>query len=83
MPWFQWPPLPRTLELTLAEVLRLTKQGITINVFMLDTEPRLVRFVQALARLNHGRVFSPATDRLGDYVVSDYLRARRGRRRSA
>ncbi|HEX9342394.1 MAG TPA: VWA domain-containing protein [Actinomycetota bacterium] len=83
VPWFQWPPLPRTLELTLAEVLRLTKQGITINVFMLDSEPRLVRFVQALARLNHGRVFSPATDRLGDYVVSDYLRARRGRRRSA
>jgi uncharacterized protein with von Willebrand factor type A (vWA) domain len=83
VPWFQWPPLPRTLELTLAEVLRLTKQGVTVNVFMLDTDPRLVRFVQALARLNHGRVFSPATERLGDYVVSDYLRARRGRRRSA
>jgi uncharacterized protein with von Willebrand factor type A (vWA) domain len=24
-------------------------------------------------------VFAPAPDRLGDYVVSDYLRARRGR----
>jgi uncharacterized protein with von Willebrand factor type A (vWA) domain len=80
VPWFEWPPLPRTLELTLAEVLRLTKRGATINVFMLDQEPRLVRFVQTLARLNHGRVFSPATDRLGDYVVSDYLRTRRGRR---
>ncbi|HZD02923.1 MAG TPA: hypothetical protein VFA46_22845 [Actinomycetes bacterium] len=80
VPWFEWPPLPRTLELTLAEVLRLTKRGANINVFMLDEEPRLVRFVQALARLNHGRVFSPATDRLGDYVVSDYLRTRRGRR---
>jgi uncharacterized protein with von Willebrand factor type A (vWA) domain len=79
-PWFEWPPLPRTLELTLAEVLRLTKRGATINVFMLDDEPRLIRFVQTLARLNHGRVFAPATDRLGDYVVSDYLRTRRGRR---
>jgi uncharacterized protein with von Willebrand factor type A (vWA) domain len=79
-PWFEWPPLPRTLELTLAEVLRLTKRGATINVFMLDEEPRLIRFVQTLARLNHGRVFAPATDRLGDYVVSDYLRTRRGRR---
>jgi uncharacterized protein with von Willebrand factor type A (vWA) domain len=78
-PWFEWPPLPRTLELTLAEVLRLTKRGATINVFMLDEEPRLIRFVQTLARLNHGRVFAPATDRLGDYVVSDYLRTR-GRR---
>jgi uncharacterized protein with von Willebrand factor type A (vWA) domain len=79
-PWFEWPPLPRTLELTLAEVLRLTKRGATINVFMLDDEPRLIRFVQTLARLNHGRVFAPATDRLGDYVVSDYLRTRRGGR---
>jgi uncharacterized protein with von Willebrand factor type A (vWA) domain len=25
-------------------------------------------------------VLAPAPDRLGDYVVSDYLRARRGRR---
>jgi uncharacterized protein with von Willebrand factor type A (vWA) domain len=80
VPWFEWPPLPRTLELTLAEVLRLTKRGATVNVFMLDDEPRLVRFVQTLARLNHGRVFSPATDRLGDYVVSDYIRTRRSRR---
>ena len=79
-PWFEWPPLPRTLELTLAEVLRLTKRNAIINVFMLDEEPRLIRFVQTLARLNHGRVFAPSTDRLGDYVVSDYLRTRRGRR---
>lgn len=79
-PWFEWPPLPRTLELTLAEVLRLTKRGAAINVFMLDEEPRLIRFVQTLARLNHGRVFAPSTDRLGDYVVSDYLRTRRGQR---
>jgi len=80
VPWFEWPPLPRTLELTLAEVLRLTKRGATVNVFMLDDEPRLVRFVQTLARLNHGRVFSPATERLGDYVVSDYIHTRRGGR---
>jgi len=25
-------------------------------------------------------VFAPSSDRLGDYVVSDYLRARRGHR---
>jgi len=79
-PWFEWPPSPETIELTMAEVLRLTRGGATINVFMLDTEPRLVRFVQALARLNGGRVFTPSSERLGDYVVQDYLRARRGRR---
>jgi uncharacterized protein with von Willebrand factor type A (vWA) domain len=47
---------------------------------MLDEEPALVRFVDELARRNGGRVFSPRPERLGEYVVSDYLRARRGRR---
>jgi uncharacterized protein with von Willebrand factor type A (vWA) domain len=79
-PWFDYPPDPRTIELTLAEVTRLTRRGATINVFMLDDDPRLVRFVDGIARLNGGRVFAPSTERLGDYVVSDYLRARRGRR---
>ncbi|HVF06902.1 MAG TPA: hypothetical protein VNA20_18840 [Frankiaceae bacterium] len=79
-PLFAWPPLPETLDLTMAEVVKLTRTGATINVFMLDDEPRLVAFVEQLARRNGGRVFAPNADRLGDYVVSDYLRARRGRR---
>ena len=78
-PVFHWPPLPETVDLTVAEVVKLTRRGATINVFMLDDEPRLVDFVTSIARLNGGRVFSPAAERLGDYVVSDYLRARRGR----
>ena len=79
-PIFDYPPDPRTIELTLTEVNRLTRRRATINVFMLDDDPRLVAFVDLVARLNGGRVFAPAPDRLGDYVVSDYLRARRGRR---
>ena len=79
-PVFAWPPLPETVALTLAEVDRCTRRGATINVFMLDSEPALVRFVEGLARRNGGRVFSPDPERLGEYVVSDYLRARRGRR---
>ena len=77
---FCWPPLPETLELTMAEVERVTRRGATINVFMLDDEPRLVEFVEHLAARNGGRVFAPDPSRLGEYVVSDYLRARRGRR---
>ena len=77
---FCWPPLPETLELTMAEVERVTRRGATINVFMLDDEPRLVEFVEHLAARNGGRVFAPDPARLGEYVVSDYLRARRGRR---
>jgi uncharacterized protein with von Willebrand factor type A (vWA) domain len=77
---FCWPPLPETLNLTMAEVERITRRGATINVFMLDDDPRLVSFVEHLAARNGGRVFSPDPGRLGEYVVSDYLRARRGRR---
>jgi uncharacterized protein with von Willebrand factor type A (vWA) domain len=83
VPEFAWPPLPETIALTLAEVDRCTRAGVTINVFMLDSEPSLVRFVERLARRNGGRVFSPDPQRLGEYVVQDYLRARRGRRRAS
>jgi uncharacterized protein with von Willebrand factor type A (vWA) domain len=81
--WFDWPTHPETLAVTMAEVERITRRGATINVFMLDDEPGLVHFVESLARRNGGRVFSADADRLGEYVVSDYLRARKGRRASA
>ena len=45
--------------------------------------PVCARFVDAVARRNGGRVFTPDADDLGAYVVSDYLRARRGRRGAA
>ena len=77
---FCWPPLPETLELTMAEVERLTRRGATINVFLLDDSPRLVEFVHGIARRNGGRVLQPDPSRLGEYVVEDYLRSRSGRR---
>jgi uncharacterized protein with von Willebrand factor type A (vWA) domain len=82
-PWFHWPAMPETLELTLAEVDKLTRRGATINVFMLDDEPRLVEFVEEVAHRNGGRVFSPDAEHLGSYVVQDYMRARTGRRARA
>jgi uncharacterized protein with von Willebrand factor type A (vWA) domain len=78
--WFDWPTHPETTAATMAEVERITRRGATINVFMLDNEPGLIRFVKAMAARNGGRVFTPDADRLGDYVISDYLRARQGRR---
>ncbi|MDQ1648920.1 MAG: hypothetical protein QOG60_977 [Frankiaceae bacterium] len=82
-PWFHWPAMPETLELTLAEVDKLTRRGATINVFMLDDEPRLVEFVEEVAHRNGGRVFSPDAENLGSYVVQDYMRSRAGRRARA
>jgi uncharacterized protein with von Willebrand factor type A (vWA) domain len=77
---FNWPPLPETIEATVAEVDNLTRYGATMNLFMLGEDPGLRRFVDAVARRSGGRVFTPELGDLGEYVVSDYLRARRGRR---
>jgi uncharacterized protein with von Willebrand factor type A (vWA) domain len=80
---FAWPPTRETIAATLAEVERCTRRGATINVFMLDDDPRLVTFMQEVGRRNGGRVFLPKPGALGEFVVADYLRARRGRRRTA
>ncbi|MFG1700879.1 VWA domain-containing protein [Nonomuraea sp. NPDC049309] len=77
---FEWPPSHETLELTLAEVDKMTRRRATINIFMLAADDRLREFVDEVARRNGGRVFSPSADRLGEYVVSDFLRLRRARR---
>ncbi|GAA4925760.1 uncharacterized protein with von Willebrand factor type A (vWA) domain [Nonomuraea thailandensis] len=76
---FEWPPSHETLELTLAEVDKMTRRRATINVFMLAADDRLKEFVDEVARRNGGRVFSPSAERLGEYVVSDFLRLRRAR----
>ncbi|OKI87601.1 vWA domain-containing protein [Micromonospora sp. CB01531] len=78
--YFHWPPLPETIEATIREVDRLTRYGATLNLFMLGDDPGLRRFVDAVARRSRGRMFTPDLDDLGEYVVSDYLRARHGRR---
>ena len=80
---FAWPPTRETLVATLAEVERCTRRGATINVFMLDDDPRMVDFMQEVGRRNGGRIFMPKVGSLGEYVVSDYLRSRDGRHRAA
>lgn len=77
---FAYPTTPETVRLTVAEVDELARYGATINTFMLGDDPGLARFVDAIARRCGGRVFTPDADRLGEYVVADYLSARRGRR---
>ncbi|MGN9779268.1 VWA domain-containing protein [Micromonospora sp. H33] len=77
---FHWPPLPETIEATIREVDRLARYGTMLNLFLLGDDPGLRRFMDAVARRSKGRLFTPDTDDLGEYVVSDYLRARHGRR---
>ena len=76
--FFAWPPEPETVHRTLAEAVRLARSGITLNVFMLDESEGLSRFMERLARLTSGRVFLMDDDRVGDFVLRDYV-ARRTR----
>jgi uncharacterized protein with von Willebrand factor type A (vWA) domain len=75
--WFDWPPSPETLELTLAEVDKMTRRRATLNIFMLADDERLAAFVNEVARRNGGRVLHAMADSLGEFVVKDFLRTRR------
>jgi uncharacterized protein with von Willebrand factor type A (vWA) domain len=76
--YFNWPPVPETISKTLQEALRLSKAGVTINVFMLEDTPGLQRFMERLARLTNGRIFQTAGvgEGLGEFVVRDFVSRR-------
>lgn len=71
--FFHWPPVRETLERTYKEAMRLARSGAVMNIFMLEQSPGLQSFVDRLAQIVHGRVFSVSGDALGDMVVSDYV----------
>jgi uncharacterized protein with von Willebrand factor type A (vWA) domain len=81
-PYFQYPPSPITIEETLKEVMRCTRDGIRINTFMLDESYYLRSFVEQMMRVNGGRAFFTNADSLGDYVLVDFLDHKRERRRA-
>jgi len=72
-PIFSYPPSDRTVNLTMAEVMRCTKAGITINTFMLDPDSGLRGFIEQLTALNKGRAFFTNPKNLGDYVLVDFI----------
>ena len=80
-PWFDWPPAPETIELTLAEVDKMTRRHAALNIFMLADDDRLAAFVDNVAKRNGGRVLRATPEHLGEYVVNDFLRTRGARRR--
>ncbi len=62
---------------TLEEADRCRRAGIPITTFMLATDPLLVNFVEQLSQINRGRAFYSSPDRLGEYILADYIRNRR------
>jgi uncharacterized protein with von Willebrand factor type A (vWA) domain len=76
---FAYPPTVRTMQSTLREVGRATREGIVINTFMLERSRYLSEFVDLMSRINHGRAFYVEPEHLGEYVLVDYVSKKRKR----
>jgi len=77
--YFAYPPSPITIRETLKEVRRCTQKDIVINTFMLDRNYYLKEFVNQIARMNKGRVFYTTPEKLGQYILVDYVSQKRKR----
>jgi len=77
IPVFDYPPTQRCISETLREVGRATRDNVVINTFMLETTPWLSSFVDQMTNINKGRAFYAAPDRLGEYILVDYVRNKR------
>jgi uncharacterized protein with von Willebrand factor type A (vWA) domain len=74
---FAYPPNPYAEKQALLEAQRCTREGITINTFMLEDDRWMVAFVNQLAEINHGRTFYADKNNLGEYLLVDYLNSKR------
>ncbi len=72
-PFFNYPPSRETVDLTLAEVGKCTREGVRINTFVLDVTHHLQDFVEQISRMNGGRAFFTTNEDLGDYVLMDFV----------
>ena len=86
-PFFNYPPVRETVEATLREVVRCTREQIRINTFGLGADGSLRAFIEQMTEINRGRAFFTTPENLGDYVLVDFMEgkralARRSRRAS-
>lgn len=78
--YFDYPPHPRTVGLTVRGFDDIARLGAQVTIFRLGDDPGLAQFIDQIARRVGGRVIDPDLDGLGAAVVGDYLNARRHRR---
>jgi uncharacterized protein with von Willebrand factor type A (vWA) domain len=82
-PFFNYPPARETIEATLREVVRCTKEQIRINTFGLGADGSLRAFIEQMTAINRGRAFFTTPENLGDYVLVDFMEGKRAQARSA
>ncbi len=76
-PEFNYPPTHQTIDLTLKEVNKCTRDNIRINVFMLDATPYLTSFIEQITKMNGGRAFFTDNQNVGDFVLVDFVEQKR------
>ncbi len=74
---FAYPPTAETYRATFRAVKHCTQKSIAINTFMLDADYHLKAFMDAIARINGGRVFYTSPEKLGEYILVDYVQHKR------
>ncbi len=76
---FAYPATPETIRATFKAVKHCTTRGIAINTFMLDSNYYLKAFMDEIAKINGGRVFYTSPEKLGEYILVDYVQHKRKR----
>ena len=74
---FNYPPTHETIDLTMKEVNKCTRDDIRINIFMLDATPYLTRFIEQITKMNGGRAFFTTNQNIGDFVLVDFVEQKR------
>lgn len=76
----EWPIMgcsPNAMRETIKEVEEATKENIKINIFMIEDNPQVQKFVEEVVRINKGRAFFTTPENLGKYVLLDFVSRRR------
>jgi uncharacterized protein with von Willebrand factor type A (vWA) domain len=70
---------PNAAKATLAEVRKVTAQGMNIENFMLNDDPVLVEFTRQISKINGGRAVMCMPNELGQLVVLQEVKRRGGK----
>lgn len=81
-PLFTYPYIQESVEYAMREVMRCTKDNITINSFVLDASGQLRSIIEQMTQINKGRAFFTSADNLGEYMLVDFFENRRKMSRS-
>lgn len=70
---------PIIVNKTLDEAVMCRRRRIPITTFMVAEDSHLQQFVHQLTERNHGRAYFSSPDKLGSYLLVDFLQHRRRR----